>query len=204
LLKTFDDISVRDNNSKRIVEKLVKSNVNVVLDPVFLYDFRSEIRAPLFKDYILVYSSKLKVEELKIVKELSKLKKKKVISVGYRNEGCDINIPSVSPFEWLGFIKNSDFVFTSMYHGILFSVKFNKQFLVFYSKYRSNKIIDFLSQTNLNNRLIKNDTDINKQFMDRINYAQVRRTINNKYNISQKYLGKYISNVKQNKDKDDM
>ena len=57
MLRQFDGISVRDENSIHIVNKMQLSNVHKNVDPVFLYDYEKEmdIEVPE-KNYIVVYS----------------------------------------------------------------------------------------------------------------------------------------------------
>ena len=56
-LLDMDEISVRDLNSARIVEKIVGKKPEVVLDPTYLWDFTkdSNVIKPQYEDYMVVY-----------------------------------------------------------------------------------------------------------------------------------------------------
>lgn len=188
LLKRFDAISVRDANSKKFAESLTGQKATLVLDPVFLYDFEQEVVECKHDNFILVYALGLGESQAKEVIEFAKKVNKKVISIGYKNKEADINIVSVSPFEWLGFFKKADFVVTSMYHGTLFSLKYNKQFCTLGSAYRRNKLEQFLIDIGLQDRFICLPDLIEKTLSDNIEYGQVGEQIQKRRMISEKFL----------------
>lgn len=161
LLMRFDAVAVRDSNTKEFYEKLTHKEAIVVLDPTFLYMWDNDIIEPKYNNYILVYSTGLEPYAVEFVSKLAARLNKKIISIGYMNRECDKNILSVSPFEWLGFIKYADFVVTSMYHGVLFSINFNKCFCTFVTPYRANKITDFLNRMGLSSRIVCSDNGMN-------------------------------------------
>ena len=51
---------------------------------------------------------------------LAREKGLQIISIGKKFDWADRNIIAPSPFRWMGYIKNADFVFTCMFHGLLF------------------------------------------------------------------------------------
>lgn len=143
-LKKFSKISVRDTHSSKILNNLDIQN-QLTLDPVFLYDFKDELSKINFKNqnkkYILIYgliSDKKIIENIKLYK---KNKNYEIISIGYYNRWVDKNIVySIDPFLFLKIFKNSEKVFTSMFHGVILSLKFNKKFFIIKDNYRVNKL----------------------------------------------------------------
>lgn len=132
-LEKYDEISVRDDNSRQIVSRLRNYEINpeIVVDPVLLWDFKHDtnIKDSIYPDYIAVYGTKWNPEYIDYAKMFAKEKKCILISIGDTNEWCDVNLRMVElrGFEWIGMIRNAKYVFTSTYHGLLFGLSLGKQ-----------------------------------------------------------------------------
>ncbi|WP_303982474.1 polysaccharide pyruvyl transferase family protein [Niallia circulans] len=132
--QAFAQISVRDENSRSVIEKLTGNNPSVNVDPVLAYDYmKLESKIPknrLFKDkYIIVYgySGRLTSEENKMIKEYARNKGAKVICIGGVQDCCDKFI-DCDPFEVLAYFRDADSIVTDTFHGTIFSIINNKQF----------------------------------------------------------------------------
>jgi len=156
-LKKFNAISVRDKNSQQIIKKILGFKPNIVLDPTFLYNFNGEEVEPPYKNYILVYAVGLQMKYIEELKKIGKRQNKKMISIAYNNNWCDINVIALDPFEWIGYFKNADYVITNTFHGTIFSIIYKKQFISIPHKDKKNKIISFIELLPLKNVLINND-----------------------------------------------
>jgi hypothetical protein len=87
------------------------------------------------------------------VKEYARKKGKQLVSVGYRNAFCDQNVISVGPFEFLGYYRAASEVITSMFHGTIFAIKYNKPVAVVVDPYRTNKLASMLSRFGMSSRV---------------------------------------------------
>lgn len=197
LLKRFDFISVRDANSQKMVEGLTGQKATVVLDPTLLYDFEQETVQCKYDNFVLIYSLGLANHQIEEIIKLAKKANKIVISIGYKNKGADLNIIAASPFEWVGFFKKADFIVTSMYHGVLFSMKYNKQFCTSIAPYRKSKLQQFLIDLELQDRIVRQPSEILRAFSSKIDYAGVNEKINQRRIISENFLKDAI-NYKKN------
>ena len=74
-----------------------------------------------------------------------------------------------------------------MFHGVMFSVKFSKQFYFSLDPIRKNKIESFINNLNLNDRIILDE--INENYID---YKELNKTLNLLILKSQKFLGDNI------------
>ena len=59
--------------------------------------------------------------------------------------------------DFLGMVKNCKYLFTNSYHGICFSIIFEKEFWAFSRKANNDKILTILELFNLRNRFVEND-----------------------------------------------
>lgn len=143
-LGKLDAISVRDIRTEKLVKRFTKQNVNRSVDPTLLVDFDDEIVLPDYDDFVLVYTYGMKKEHIDFIIDYAHKRNLKIVGTGSYCEWCDINVP-VNPFEWLGLIKKSQFVFTSTFHGTIFAIKYRKEFvaLVDYSEKVKSLLKDF-------------------------------------------------------------
>lgn len=199
-LKKFTNISVRDDNSCNMIKKALGTNPPIVLDPTLLYNFDKEIsgiKIKLDEKYILFYGigfEEYSNNTIKQIKKFASTKNMKIVSVGFYSLWADISIVSLSPFEWMQYIKNASYVITNMFHGTVFSIKFNKQFLTIGSSKRKNKIESLLGHMGILDRILyfrdtdSNTDDIINVFKLNINYNIVNEIIKNNKKQSEDFL----------------
>ena len=184
----FKAIGVRDENTANLVAEISGEIPEVVLDPTFLLNKENyPVVNPKVKEkYILVYGYSFNQEEQQAIKKYARLIGAKIISVGLLNTWCDKNV-TATVSEFLGYIESSECVFTSTFHGTIFSVIMEKNFVTYA---RSNyKILDLLNKFKLNSRNgsndVKNSMDILKAVPD---YTKVKNSIADLRSKSLKFL----------------
>ena len=159
-LLEFQALSARDLNTKKIIEELTDRDVEILPDPTFLVSHDREVVEPSTRDYVLVYSDKLPRTDIERVRNFSAKHDKKIVSVGFRHDWCDENYIDIDPFEWLGYIRSAEFVFTTMFHGTLFSLMFNRQICLLSDPYRTNKFSYIIEYFGLEDALYDEHIDI--------------------------------------------
>lgn len=194
------EISVRDGNSKRIVENLTKKKTYFHLDPVLVYDY-SELMPEKIKDknYILVYSYDNRLKEEKYISEIKKFaksKKLKTISVNFYQEWCDKNIV-IHPFKVLSYFRNAEYVITDTFHGAVMSIKFQKQFLAIVRSTNMEKLQGLLEFFGLEDRIWSESIDIEEQISKSINQEDVRAILNKESQRTREYLDKLCEKVER-------
>ena len=132
-LKSFKNISVREDAGKYIVNNLIDRDADVLIDPVMMLDKNEWLkvsRKPLVdtsKPYILKYYLGDKTKEDKI--DIWAEKK------GYETyELLDESNPelySAGPGEFLSLINNAELVCSDSFHCIVFAIIFSKPFIVY-------------------------------------------------------------------------
>lgn len=158
LLKAFDAVSVREKSGLRLINDIYKWNIKkaeVVLDPTMLL---------CASDYHKLFP-KIEYREKRIfcyILDMNKEKKKYIHflanKMGYDTffflpEDRMKVLPSIEDF--LFGIASSEFVLTDSFHGTVFSMLFNTNFLVFGNQKRGmSRISDLLSIVNLNSCLV--------------------------------------------------
>lgn len=136
-ISRLDSVSVREKfleNDLRAHN--VSSNVTTVLDPTFLIDNYDEIlaeRPALPEKYIVSYEVSTSASREKFIEAVQLAKEQYRLPVVHLGVGpipnCDIDLASPSPGTWLSAIRNSTISITNSFHGLLFSVNFDRPFV---------------------------------------------------------------------------
>lgn len=133
-LSEFDGVSVREKPLKEYVENSLEMNATLVLDPTLLltkndYNFNGNLKAENEK-YIFVYTIAATPNIETAARELSKQTGYKIIwgHMSYKKKKGAINKTDISPDEFVFYIKNAEYVLTSSFHGMAFSIIMEKQF----------------------------------------------------------------------------
>ncbi|KZX11062.1 polysaccharide pyruvyl transferase family protein [Methanobrevibacter curvatus] len=173
-LKNFDSISIRESSALNFIKKLTNKNVDIVVDPTLLQnkEFYEKIKndnilneLKLKKDdYVFVFTLEHNEEIFKIADEFSKNNGFKVVfnRPVKRFENQVKSVPFVDPKEFLSLIYNAKYIVTNSFHGLIFSILFNKKFITVpntETPQRSEEIINIL---NLNDNLFYSFNDFKK------------------------------------------
>ncbi|MBS7824744.1 polysaccharide pyruvyl transferase family protein [Wohlfahrtiimonas chitiniclastica] len=144
LLKQFSGISVREASGVDVCRAVFNiENVEHVLDPTLLMD--KEFYLDIIRKYDV---SNMPVKKM-VTYVLDEAKDKRTIINNYQqslniNENETLHLKGFSQLnraaysvpEWLFAIANADFVITDSFHGMVFSIIFEKQFIVIGNKNR--------------------------------------------------------------------
>lgn len=154
LLNRFDIISVREKEISDALKEMVDIPVNFVCDPTMLLDRKQwadmACDRVISEKYVLIYFTD---DELKIYEDAIRYGMDNgipvyAISYGWLPEGIKPIRPTKIE-EFLSLIEHAEVVFSASYHGMLFSLYFNKQFFYYNRgwKSRMRSIAEYLEIT---------------------------------------------------------
>lgn len=130
LLSLFDAVSVREKSGVDICASLGRTDVQWVPDPTMLLtddDWNQIAESRFYGSYILNYHIPFNksVDDTNILSVIEQYYNVPIQKVP------DINSKYVwlSPTEWLGSIRDAEFVVTNSFHGVVFCIIYNKKFL---------------------------------------------------------------------------
>ena len=141
-LKKIDYLSTREESGTEIIQTLCGRYGNQdVLDPTLLlsgsqWNDVAENKKVRNKKYILCYlmqSHKNDSEALHFAKTLSKKTGKPLIKIcrGLTSVLWDETLYVPTCEEWIGLFSNASYIITNSFHGVAFSINYNKQFTAF-------------------------------------------------------------------------
>lgn len=183
LLKGFDYISVRENQLKDTIQPLTDKTIEVNIDPTLLLDKKrwESYCTPIPESkekYILYYQMMSDKEADKLVQQLSKQTGFPIVELG-ATIGTYHKLPkytkSASPFDFISLIRNAEYVVSTSFHGVAFSIIFEKQFFAIGMGNRSNRVQSLLSLLGIDERLINCIEEMN--LLNRVDYAMVKEKL---------------------------
>lgn len=200
LLEKYDNISVREQSAKEAVNNLGITNVQQVLDPTLLLGLKSwkkiMSKRKIKQKYLLLYILGRDKEILETGKRIAKERNLKIVKIGLdfilSPKVCK-NDFLCNPSEYLSYFYYADYVITNSFHGLAFSIYFNKQFSVILPKSYSTRLESIVNQFNLCDRIIRSEEDLEKQ-KEFIDYKAVNKELNRAKKASLHYLKKALEN----------
>lgn len=180
MLKSYSAISVREKGIADNLNRIGIGNVTVTCDPTFLWkkDFYLELikEVPSFfsKKYILVFH--LQYSDM-LNKAASKLSQKTGYSIinlyapFKRGRNNCTEKQDWGPLELLSLIYNAEYVLTTSFHGVAFSLLFEKQFYAIKTM-STNRIENLLEYMKLDSRII---SDQFPDIVDEIDYSAIEK-----------------------------
>lgn len=197
----FDSISVRDNTTAKIVEKLIGKYPEIVCDPTLLlseeeYDLiTADDRCFEKEKYIFIYHfNDIEEEQKKRILELKRHMGCKLVSFSEYRSWCDINIAN-NPNLFLTCMKNAAFIVTDTFHGTIFSVIYHKKFADYGGT--KLKISDFLNKIGLQCTIVETKDSIIEKFESDFKYEQADRVIDEMRIKSLDYLSSALGENSQ-------
>lgn len=204
-LSAFNFITTREKTSTNYIKSFYSKEIATIYDPTlmlkneFWEDFISNYK--LNGEYILVYKIHDNPSFDLFIKKFSKEKKLKIRRIINSYEELLLRGKSeflVSPHSFLTLIKNAKYILTDSFHCTQFSIIFNKKFLVFSPGVTNVRINDFLSDLNLQYRIIDNHDSDSTIIDEQINYNLINKKINDNREIYTKYIYQNLNKIKRN------
>jgi hypothetical protein len=193
LLNKMQAISVRDKNSKQIIERICNEEPEYHLDPVLVGNIENIFtQEPLLDNYIVLYgyTYRFTIDECEKIVDFAHARNKIVVAIGEPQYRADKYI-CCRPDEVIGYFKKADYVITDTFHGTIFSVITHRKFLTVVRNSienagggNSEKLECLLDDLDLRNRQLVNfarlnaiDDDINYERVDDIRRQARKKTL---------------------------
>lgn len=203
-LGTFNSLSVRDENSQKIIKDLVKKTPVKHIDPVLAYDFIQKESLPILNTrppYLLLYgyTGRFSKEECIEILNFANEQNLKIICIGgIQNGGINFQFVNCNPLEAISYFKNAQYVITDTFHGTILSVITHRPFatIVRQSGYgNSEKILDLLKVLGLSKQQLFSLKNIDQIIFNQIDYSAVDHIIQLERNRTYEYLKGELTRV---------
>lgn len=183
LIQLFDAISVRESSAVELCKKHFDTSAMHVLDPTMLLDASDYIKlfeeahTPQSLGSLMCYILDENKEKQEVVSCIEQILHLKSFSVNSKYEVADAPMEEriQPPVEaWLRGFNDAEFVITDSFHACVFSILFEKPFIVYGNKNRGMaRFHSLLSIFGLENRLITNSEDALRVINEPISWEAV-------------------------------
>lgn len=189
----FDFISIRESEHVDFLKKLTTKPITVALDPTLLLDKEDYSiligENKINEKYILVYDLEYNEELVKLANKISEEKGYKVVSFSdHKNFKNGIKtFRYEGPSEFINYLDNAEFVLSTSFHGVAFSVIFKKIFYTIPHKTRGTRMVDLLNSIGLEDRIVYNFDDL-ESIKYEIDYSKSYELLNKRRKESSNFL----------------
>ncbi|MCM1233434.1 MAG: polysaccharide pyruvyl transferase family protein [Ruminococcus flavefaciens] len=192
-IPNFEAFGLREEAMMAYISKHTSAPVQRVLDPTLLLDNRDydKIAAGrLEKDrYLLLYSRRYNPEMEDYAEKLAEENGWKIIEISLRavnaNKTKRRMYYEAGVEEFLSLVKYAEFVITNSYHGMIFSIQYQRLFYIFLREQCNIKITELLKSLDLLHRIKYAGAEENK---NKIDYAAVYHKIDKARQQSVEFL----------------
>lgn len=204
LLDSFDCISVREQQGKKIIEKYTPQKAKVVLDPTLLlkkqdWDSIKQLPGNLPPKYILCYRFGNSYSVDKTISKISQMTGLPIVElplsgISYYNRKRN-RCFEAGPAEFVGLISNASLVLTDSFHATVFSIIMKTPFITFLrsndekkSEGMNSRVTNLLKLLNLESRIFNpEDSSILNRLFD-VNFADTDNELEKQRNLSKQWL----------------
>ncbi len=210
LLSDFDHISTRELSGVKIMKDEFNLQSKLVLDPTLLLnseDYISDLNLKVNQNKkVGYYLLDINQRNMKIIDDVCAIRKKNSFNLNKQGESLSISQLIKSPKSiirpsiesWIEGFYNSDFIITDSFHGTVFSILFNKQFISIGNRRRGlARFESILNVLGISDRLILEETDYIETIKKEIDYDKVNKKLNILRIESKKYLVDSIEGINE-------
>lgn len=204
-LKGMIALSARDKYTAELLKNNTGRHVEIVLDPTLLYDFSQVTEALPEKDYVLIYAFSELDEYQPRIREYADAHNQKIISIGRQRRWADKSYELASVSQWLGAFSHASLVITDSFHGTIFAIKNQKEFVRTGFSPNVNKVGSLMEDMQISRGYYHTKESIDQYLKEAsIDYNQVCNIIEQKKLNSFSYLHTAIESVSSNSEKKEM
>jgi polysaccharide pyruvyl transferase WcaK-like protein len=182
LLCDYQRISVREQTTAARLSAALNLDVTTVLDCTLLLNkeeyYRFEADYPISEAYLLLYNVQNSPTAVSIARRIAREKGLGIVDISpnpfAKLKGAR-KIIDIGPGEFLTLFHNAEFVVTNSFHGTVFSIIYERQFIVIPHSTRASRVTDLLETLELTDRIALEPGYVEVAPVD---YGRVNRKLN--------------------------
>ncbi len=202
LLQKFDAVSVRESSGVELCAKNFGREAIHVLDPTLLLDrgdyerLIKQSKVQHHSNMLLQYILDEDKEKQELIEYIIKEKQLNIVRVNSKVEDITAKLEErIQPYveQWLCGFYDADFVVTDSFHACVFSIIFNKPFIVCGNKKRgSARFLSLLSSFNLLDRYITDGINLSEVLDKTIDWSEINKKKENLKSFSWSFLNQSL------------
>ena len=161
-LEKYSAISVREKSAKKLLDDCGVKNVQCLIDPTLqlpVERWKTLASKRLIKEryllLVLLYNEDF--DATRMARSIADEKGLKLVKLSWeliRPASVDILMTHRTPYDFLSLFLYADYVVTNSFHGLCFTLNFNKQFIAIKRNEFNSRLEDLLKLVNLENRIV--------------------------------------------------
>lgn len=195
LLKRFSSISVREKGLADYINQSYQLKAEAVMDPVFLLSketwstLAEEADITINEPYMLVYAFEVGNDIYDLARRIAEERGLKLVTIGYQEQdelNDMVQLLECGPIDFLSLIVNAGFVCTTSFHGMAFSILFEKDFYCIGHPKYSARNRELLKTMGMEDRMIKCADDVKD--IRTLVYSSLRNTLKEEVDKSSLFI----------------
>lgn len=193
-LSEMNSLSVREEAGARIIKELTNRNAEVLVDPTLMITkdkwlsvSKKSICKPKKKYLLTYFLGNLSKENLRTIKKIAKTNDLKIVNLSNIKDGQTY---IAGPGEFIDYINSASLICTDSFHGTVFSILFEKPFIIFDRKDNNvsmnSRIDTLLAKFKLESRKLSNVLNNKNIFV--IDFSHIPSVLENERNKAIRYL----------------
>ncbi len=208
LLEKYRHITVREDAGVEVINAM-HLNAQQVIDPTMLFTGEQWMRYTSNrykgKKYVVTYNLHHDKRIDKYANELAKANGLKVYNISYNlhdivRKGILKWCPKIE--EYLGLIRDAQYIVTDSFHATVFSVLFHKKFMVIYPEQASSRIRSILLLLGLEDRGVDGMPDVERMIQE-IDFVKADNVLEKERKKARQYIEMILSETIQEGKNDD-
>lgn len=198
LLQKFNGVSVREDSAVQLCKKHFDVIAEQVLDPTMLLKKEDYIelvikdKVPASDGNMMVYVLDKSSEKIKIIEQVAKVKG----LIPFTVMPSDVSGVYPPVTKWLRGFMDAEYIVTDSFHGVAFSILFNKQFIAIGNENRGiARFTSILKKFGLEKRLLIDGRELDKSILEeKVDYNAINKILLKEQLFSFNFLNKHLSN----------
>lgn len=211
-ISDFKYLSVREKTAKQSLKEHMELDAIQVLDPTML------VGIDMWDGFLIDEGKKAPTQEYVFCYFLGELSDDTIRCINEIADGCEIvilpheedskkvfngNYLLADPLDFVNLIKNAKYVLTDSFHGSVFSILYNKQFIVTKRSHvgrvaQTSRITSLLSMFGLENQYCEYTNDMLNALRTPIDYISKKEILHEEQIKSRSFLDNALNEVKNN------
>lgn len=197
-MKSLDGILVRDSYTKRVLQNNQVTINEKICDPTLQVDIRKymknaeDVCVPS-GNYLAVYSYYADDRTVDVIMKFAHKYRLKLVAVSLYQSWCDEYV-NCSPLEFGAILQSAKYVYTTTFHGTIFSALYHTNFAV---RPFSQKVVDVIQQLDLEDYTLADSftvDNLEKILFAERDYGETERIIARFRNDSSRVYKQYVQN----------
>lgn len=194
LLKRFDAIGVREKDMVPLLGEM-GFDAELVCDPTLLLTAEKwnellPLKRPFKERYALFYDFQYGSFDVESIRRFCESRSLKLVTISaflrmssYYSDELGI----INPQDFINLVAHADYVFSSSFHGLAFSIIFRRQFYCSFIN-KASRAKTLLDRFGLSERLINFSDEVDRLALEDIDYASVEERIESYRNHSLEFI----------------